>query len=405
MRRRWLLAAGGASVLGVGTAGATLLPDRTEAAPLPRLLSGPDWYDADPRAESAWLATGRVPGAAGPHGGLVRRALLDLRALTGPDGAVAAGPAPSWAYAWPRDSAFAAAALARTGHLDDADRILRFLARVQLPDGGFEARYRLDGRGTPDDRRRQVDGAGWSLWALRAALDADPDAASARDRAQEHRDLLDRAVEFTLDRTAGGTRLPDPSPDYWELSERSLTLGAVAPLVAGLRAGAAVLSRLRDRRRARTVSGAAGTLAGLVRERFAPAGWTRYGGGRGDGVDAAVTFCLPPFAARADHDVLQALDAYQVLARQPAGGLAPGAGWRRKDALSWTPETALVALAEAACGRTAQADAWLTWFGAHLTDWGSLPEKVLPDGAPAGPAPLGWTAACVVLAVDTLGRG
>ncbi len=181
-------------------------------------------------------------------------------------------------------------------------------------------------RGTPDDRRRQVDGAGWSLWALRAALDADPDAASARDRAQEHRDLLDRAVEFTLDRTAGGTRLPDPSPDYWELSERSLTLGAVAPLVAGLRAGAAVLSRLRDRRRARTVSGAAGTLAGLVRERFAPAGWTRYGGGRGDGVDAAVTFCLPPFAARADHDVLQALDAYQVLARQPAGGLAPGAG-------------------------------------------------------------------------------
>ncbi len=136
MRRRWLLAAGGASVLGVGTAGATLLPDRTEAAPLPRLLSGPDWYDADPRAESAWLATGRVPGAAGPHGGLVRRALLDLRALTGPDGAVAAGPAPSWAYAWPRDSAFAAAALARTGHLDDADRILRFLARVQLPDGG-----------------------------------------------------------------------------------------------------------------------------------------------------------------------------------------------------------------------------------------------------------------------------
>ena len=55
MRRRWLLAAGGASVLGVGTAGATLLPDRTEAAPLPRLLSGPGWYDADPRAESALL--------------------------------------------------------------------------------------------------------------------------------------------------------------------------------------------------------------------------------------------------------------------------------------------------------------------------------------------------------------
>ncbi len=261
MRRRWLLVAGGTTLLGVGTAGAALVPDRTEAAPLPRLLSGPDWYDADPRAESAWLATGRVPGAAGPHGGLVRRALLDLRALTGPDGAVAAGPAPSWAYAWPRDSAFAAAALARTGHLDDADRILGFLSRVQLPDGGFEARYLLDGRGVPDGRRRQDDGAGWSLWALRAALDADPDGSSARDRAEEHRELLDGALEFTLDRTADGTRLPDPSPDYWELGERTLTLGAVAPLVAGLRAGAAVLSRLRERRRARAVSDAAGTLA------------------------------------------------------------------------------------------------------------------------------------------------
>lgn len=404
MRRRWLLVAGGTTLLGVGTAGAALMPDRTEAAPLPRLLSGPDWYDADPRAESAWLATGRVPGAAGPHGGLVRRALLDLRALTGPDGAVAAGPAPSWAYAWPRDSAFAAAALARTGHLDDADRILGFLSRVQLPDGGFEARYLLDGRGVPDGRRRQDDGAGWSLWALRAALDADPDGSSARDRAEEHRELLDGALEFSLDRTADGTRLPDPSPDYWELGERTLTLGAVAPLVAGLRAGAAVLSRLRERRRARAVSDAAGTLAGLVRERFAPAGWTRYAGGRRDAVDAAVTFCLPPFAPRADADVLQALDVYELAARRPAGGLAPGAGWRQ-DGISWTPETALVALAAASCGRTAHADAWLTWLGAHVTDWGSLPEKVLPDGSPAGPAPLGWTAACVVLAVDTLGRG
>jgi GH15 family glucan-1,4-alpha-glucosidase len=399
-----LLAAGGASVLGLGTAGATLLPDRTEAAPLPRLLSGPDWYDADPRAESAWLSSGRVPGAAGPHGGVVRRALLDLRALTSPAGAVAAGPAPSWAYAWPRDSAFAAVALARTGHLEDADRVLRFLARVQLPDGGFEARYLLDGRGTPDGRRRQDDGAGWSLWALRAALDADPDSASARDRAEAARDLLDRALEFVLDRTADGTRLPDPSPDYWELTEGSLTLGAVAPLVAGLRAGAAVLSRLRERRRARTVSAAAGSLADLVRDRFAPAGWTRYAGGRGDAVDAAVTFCLPPFAPRAEPSVLQAFDVYQLAARRPAGGLAPGAGWRQ-DGVSWTPETALVALAAAACGRTAQAQAWLTWLSTHATPWGSLPEKVLPDGSPAGPAPLGWTGACVVLAVDTLERG
>ncbi|WP_432510694.1 glycoside hydrolase family 15 [Kineococcus sp. SYSU DK001] len=400
MRRRWVLVAGGTSLLGAAVTGTALLADRTEAAPVPHLLSGPDWYTPDPAAEAAWLARGSVPGDGGPHGDMVRRALLDLRALSRANGAVAAGPAPSWNHAWPRDSAFAAVALARTGHLGDAVRVLRFLTAVMLPDGGFEARYRLDGSGPPDDRRRQDDGAGWALWALRAVLDSP----GGHAHAEELRDLLEGALDFTLDRTRSGHRLPDPSPDYWERREASLTLGAVAPLLAGLEAAAAVLSRLRERTRAREVSAAAGRLAELVHDRFAPAGYPRYAQNPDAGVDAATAFLLPPFTARAGPAVLAAFDTYQERARRPAGGLAPGAGWR-DDGVSWTPQTALVAWVGARIGRRDQANERLDWLNVHRTAWGSIPEKVLADGSPAGPAPLGWSAACAVLAVDTLERG
>jgi GH15 family glucan-1,4-alpha-glucosidase len=86
---------------------------------------------------------------------------------------------------------------------------------------------------------------------------------------------------------------------------------------------------------------------------------------------------------------------------RPAGGLAPGAGWRQ-DGISWTPQTSLYALTAAANGDDAQAHARLAWLDAHRTAMGALPEKVLADGSPAAVAPLAWTAACVVLAVATL---
>ncbi|WP_432522642.1 glycoside hydrolase family 15 [Kineococcus sp. SYSU DK006] len=407
MRRRALLL-GGASALALAGGGAALTAaERTEASPLPRLLTDASWrglaLGPDPLGDDDWLAAGRLPGADGPHAGMVREALLDLRALTRANGAVAAGPAPLWSYAWPRDSAFAAVALAVAGHHDDADRVLRFLADVQLDDGGFEARYLLDGTGTPDGRRRQDDGAGWALWSLRAVLDADPSSARARERLRELSPLLEAATAFVLERTDDGTRLPEASSDYWERRERELTLGTVAPLLAGLHAAAASFSRLGRRTRARRIADAAGSLARLLDGHFAPTGYLRYAdpGLASGGVDAAVTFLMPPFSARARPGVLAAFDAYQQQALRPAGGLAPGAGWKQ-DGISWTPETALVAWVAAAGGQAQRARYWLDWLDAHRTSWGSLPEKVLPDGSPAGPAPLGWTAASVVLAVDAL---
>jgi GH15 family glucan-1,4-alpha-glucosidase len=47
----------------------------------------------------------------------------------------------------------------------------------------------------------------------------------------------------------------------------------------------------------------------------------------------------------------------------------------------------------------------LRWLDEHRTREGSLPEKVLSNGTPAAVAPLAWTAATVLIALDELTRG
>jgi glucoamylase len=369
---------------------------------LPVLSTAASWRvstDGDgsgPKAEQAWLARGSVPAAGWTD--MTRWALVDLDQLTGPDGAMAAGPAGIWEYAWPRDSAFAVAAFAVTGHGDRARDVLDFLARVQAPDGGFQARYLLDGSGPPDGRTAQSDGTGWALWGL-ARLVASGDA----DARVRYDGLLHRSTAFELAGTADGTRLPAPSSDYWERRESRLTLGAAAPAVLGLRSAAAVLVASGDPadvalgRRAAT---AADRLDRLVAQTFGPCGYQRYVCSGGS--DAAVAFLMPPFAPAASADVVSAWQRYQLEALRPGGGLAPGGSWKH-DGVSWTPETALVALTAAASGRPDVARRWLDWLDQHRTGWGSIPERVRPDGKPAGPAPLGWSAASTVLAVAALG--
>ncbi len=351
-----------------------------------------------PIAAAEWLSLGSVPGAGTRWEGMVQTALLDLHQLSQPSGAVAAGVGGPWNYAWPRDTAFVAVALARTGHQADAWQELRFLQRVQLEDGGFEARYLLDGSGPPDSRARQSDGAGWALWALSQVAQTSTDEGSAPGL----RSLLDRATDFTLAATDDGRRLPPPSPDYWEVGVRRTSLGTVAPLLAGLKASQSLYDELGEPALARRSGAAATRLRAKVGARFAD-GYERFGSGwfGGGGLDAAVTFLMPPFAESPAPQVVEAWMRYQSDALRPAGGLAPGAGWKQ-DGISWTPETALVAYTAAMSGRRAIAEHWMDWLGAHRAATGSLPEKVLATGAHAGPAPLAWTAALVVLTAAEL---
>ena len=108
-----------------------------------------------------------------PQRDAASRALLDLRMLTLPNGASTASWYGSWNYMWPRDGAFTAAAFAVTGHGDDAQRVLYFLARAQDHGGLWAARYR-PGRYR---RRRRAPGA-----ARQPGLGAVGDVVPARDR-------------------------------------------------------------------------------------------------------------------------------------------------------------------------------------------------------------------------------
>lgn len=355
-------------------------------------------------AANAWLDSGIIPGEGTRYEEMSRGALLDLHALTTPDGALVAAHYPHWNYVWPRDNSFAAAAFAATGHLSDAVAILDFLQTVQHEDGSFEARYLTDGSGPPDSRPAQTDGTGWVLWSLHEVIMAAPEA----DRAElltQFDALLTRSTTHILNLVDTPDGLPPVSPDYWETKETSLTLGTAAPLLAGLESAAQLFSAVDSSvvpaaaDTASTASAAATRLRAVVIDRFGSQGYPRHI--KGGPSDTATAFVLPPFVSK---PLDGAEDAWQLstdLMERPAGGLAPGGSWKQ-DGVSWTPETAIYALAAAHLGHNDQARTWLTWLDDHRTTSGAIPEKVLADGSPAAVAPLSWTNATVLLALTAL---
>lgn len=419
--RRGLLLAGGGAVASGGAVGLAVL-DRSRRAEVPlysetvafsapgvrqlvpagrveslvpdtRVLQSGPYRSMLVEDEQSWLEgcapwVGRVR-----DDGLLRSALLDLRALSAGLPVSVAGWSPRWRYAWPRDVAFVASALARLGRPEEAVAQLRFLARVQRPDGWFEARYDVRSGRAPDERLPQLDGSGWVLWAAAEV------AAHAPGRAPELlaplRPMLVRSARRLLASRDPGTGLPPPSSDYWELVEDRLTLGTAAAVLAGLRAATDALFHVGEMALRERTAAAGAQLAEQVRAHFGPLGYPRLLGG--DAPDAAVTFLVAPIGADDELEVLQAVDRAQTAMARPAGGLAPGASWK-DDGISWTPETALFAAAWAATGFETKAEHLLGWLGRHRTDAGSFPEKVLHDGRPAAVAPLAWTAALVVIA-------
>jgi GH15 family glucan-1,4-alpha-glucosidase len=130
-------------------------------------------------------------------------------------------------------------------------------------------------------------------------------------------------------------------------------------------------------------------------------GVTRYRFGEG-GADAAAAWLGPPFAP-APRRLTRHLQRAERALRAPNGGLRPGQRFTDPN-ISWTPETAMFALAYAASGRPAKARFLLGWLARHRTALGALPEKVSAAGAPASVAPLAWTDALVLLALEALER-
>ena len=361
----------------------------------PALMPGP-MIPADPADPSAEPSAGPTPPptptSAGGTGqeGRDSRETLPPGAEVFPPGAVVAAPMSIWRYVWPRDAAFAAAALSAVNLADEALGVLGNLASWQRADGGFEARYTSSGR-VPDNRPAQADGAGWFLWASGRLLADGVPAADLRDRLGVP---LARAASRLLGITDTPSHLPAASPDYWEVAETVLTLGTAAPVLLGLEAATALARAGLDLGSpAQALAERVTAVRSAMERNFAPA-WGRHL--RRDDVDAAIALVLPPFT----RPLAGARTVRQTAAarmHRPTGGLAPGAGWR-EDGVSWTPETALMAWSALSLGMEEEGTRLLAWLEAHRTATGALPEKVLADGAPAGPAPLAWTCALILLA-------
>src|SRR5918993_2009786 len=163
-----------ADTVALGVGGQVTAARAADVVPGSRVLAGLPETERLLAEEQAWLAAGTIPQAAGLSRDLVVAGLLDLRVLSRAHGVPVAGWSPAWRHVWPRDSALAAAALARTGHLSDAERVVAFLQQVQPASGLLAARYRADGQGEPDTRGTQLDGVGWALWSMAQVAGALP---------------------------------------------------------------------------------------------------------------------------------------------------------------------------------------------------------------------------------------
>ncbi len=363
-------------------------------------VTAEDAVAAAERAEQqrAWIESGTIPGAGGPYEEMVETALLDIHTLLLDNGAsLAAWPGP-WRFVWPRDAAFVAVALTVSGHQDDAMRVLQFLQRQQPDDGIFEARYRPEETGVPDARGKQTDGIGWALWATLRLVQSLP--AEQREAALNTlRPMIDASTDAVLRLTDSPDALPPHSQDYWEVSMYRLSLGTAAPIALGLRSAATLQEMLGARTTARSADRRAKQLEKSITTEFGAHGYPRELGG--DASDASISFLLPPFTEKAPLSVVRAWRKAGREMVRPAGGLAPGVGWRN-DGISWTPQTALFALTGAAIDDTGSATWRMNWLRDHRTAYGSIPEKVTSTGAPGGPAPLAWSGSVVVLTADLL---
>lgn len=146
---------------------------------------GSDWPpELAPPASSA---SPPPMGALGPlkvaASGTYVRSLLTIGQLTDRSGAILAGPpvdarfqrSGGYAFCWPRDGAFIAAALDVAGRLDAARAFYDWALAHQPEDGIWEQRYYADGTLAPRWAAHQLDETGTLLWALDRHLARAPD--------------------------------------------------------------------------------------------------------------------------------------------------------------------------------------------------------------------------------------
>ncbi len=141
-------------------------------------------------------------------------------------------PPGQWAITWVRDGAYAAAALARTGHFQECEDYFSFLVNaetgsyrsftyndeefgIQVPYGPSVCRYFGNGTEESDggsDPNIEFDNFGLTLWAVREYQDAGGDMEFIRD----NWDFISRLTAYPLVRNLAADGLMKPDSSCWE---------------------------------------------------------------------------------------------------------------------------------------------------------------------------------------------
>ncbi|MFL5874253.1 MAG: hypothetical protein ACJ75T_12385 [Solirubrobacterales bacterium] len=324
------------------------------------LTRSPSVLVAAAAADRRWLSRARPlgPGAPAWARRMYDRSLLVLHALTGRNGAIAAGARDGWAYVWPRDASAAAIAFAAAGYRAEAGSVVRFLLGL-----GLEQTARFNGDGSPvPGRAAQGDAIGWVAAASQAVGIIGSSEQAAR--------IL-----------AGGDSIPwRDRADYWEGEPGNYLGNAIA-------SGADVSEFSRH-----IWGGKSDTsLSGLVREASDP----------DSGLDSAAAWVVRPFSLPRLYPAARAT-LNRLVAQATPYGITPGEGWPGGQD-PWSAPTAWTAWSLAALGERRRALEMMQALRRSATPAGDLPERVdARSGVPASTTPLAWSHAFAILALREL---
>jgi GH15 family glucan-1,4-alpha-glucosidase len=332
-----------------------------------------------------------------------------------------------YGFVWPRDLAYVALSYLAAGRADLAVPALRWLARVQAPEGLWLQRYWTDGSLAPSWGLHQLDETGVVVFAYEAAWRGLGDAALDRELWPSARAAGDFLCSFVDPETG----LPLPSVDLWEQTDGQHSYTAAATY-GGLAACAAMAARHEP-----GLAGRYREVAELVRQgiesylwcerhnRYLRSRWVARSDELGEvppaifgrrlryptravrsaeredaRVDSSLLGLSWPFRA-VDPDsprMRSTIAAVESELQLADGGVLRHEGDDYAGGNPWILTTLWLGLARRQIGDDAGLHRAIRYTLERQTSLGLLPEQVTPEGDPAWVVPLGWSHAMLILA-------
>ena len=368
---------------------------------------------------------------------LLRRSVLVLDKLTDrATGGVIAAPemderfaeSGGYGFVWPRDLSYVVLGLLAAGRVGPAAAALRWLVRVQAPEGLWLHRYWTTGELAPSWGLHQLDETGVVLFAAEAAWEQLHD----EDLDAELWPATRRGADFLVGFLDPETGLPLASVDVWEQQDAQHAYTA-ASVVGGLKAAGRAAARHGDDGRARAYRAAAARVATAIDETLWDAASGRHlravsvaraedgteapGSAfdrpipypnrrvtavvpRDDTLDCSLLGLVWPFRALDPESerVRATVDAVATGLSGPAGGLHRQAGDRYAGGHEWLLATLWLGLAHRTLGDEDALRRAVAHVAGRRTALDLLAEQVDGDGRPAWVLPLGWSHAMLLLA-------